>query len=45
MAGFDYINKKYDAPSVASNIGTFFKYVGNLLITECIKLNDIKKAM
>lgn len=43
VADFDYINKKYGAPSVASNIGTYLKHVGNLLVTECIKTNDIKK--
>lgn len=43
VAYFDCNNKKYGAPTVASNIGTSLKYVGNLLITECIKTNDTKK--
>ncbi|XP_067215704.1 uncharacterized protein [Linepithema humile] len=43
VAHFDSINKKYGAPSVASNIGTNLKQIGNLLITKCIKTNDIKK--
>lgn len=43
VAYFDCNNKKYGAPTVASNIGTSLKHVGNLLITECIKTNDTKK--
>lgn len=43
VADFDHINKKYGIPSVASNIGTYLKHIGNLLITECIKISDIKK--
>lgn len=43
VAGFNYIDKKYSAPSVASNIGTYLKHIGNLLITKCIKINDTKK--
>ncbi|XP_071652942.1 uncharacterized protein [Temnothorax longispinosus] len=43
VADFDYVNKKYGAPSVASNIGTYLKHVGNLFITECIKTNNITK--
>jgi hypothetical protein len=43
VAHFDNINKKYGALSVASNIGTNLKQIGNLLITECTKTNDIKK--
>lgn len=43
VADFDHINKKYGVPSVASNIGTYLKHIGKLLITECIKMSDLKK--
>jgi len=44
VANFDSFNKKYGVPSVsASNIGTHLKHIGNLLITECIKSNDVEK--
>ncbi|XP_072750438.1 uncharacterized protein [Anoplolepis gracilipes] len=43
ISHFDAVNKKYGAPSVASNIGTYIKQIGNLLISECIKTNNIEK--
>lgn len=43
ISHFDAVNKKYGAPSVASNIGTYIKQIGNLLISECIKTNDVEK--
>lgn len=43
ISHFDAVNKKYGAPSVASNIGTYIKQIDNLLISECIKINDIEK--
>ncbi|XP_039302367.1 uncharacterized protein LOC120359603 isoform X2 [Solenopsis invicta] len=43
VADFNCITKKFGAPSVASNIGTYLKHIGNLLITENIKTNDKEK--
>lgn len=33
----------YKAPATASNLGTLLKQVGNLFITECIKIHDYER--
>lgn len=40
VAGYDEEKQLYKAPAVAANLSTFIKYIGNLLITECIKKQD-----
>nr|CAI5838478.1 unnamed protein product [Callosobruchus analis] len=44
LANFDEDTGLYKSPSVASNLGTLLKKVGNILITKCIKdENECKK--
>ncbi|KYN08021.1 hypothetical protein ALC62_00999 [Cyphomyrmex costatus] len=43
IANFNYITKKYSVPTIASNIGTYLKHVGSLLITECTKTSNKEK--
>lgn len=45
VAGFNASTKIYEAPSVASRIGTLLKQIGNLGIAECIKQNKFEKKM
>ncbi|KAK2578258.1 hypothetical protein KPH14_012602 [Odynerus spinipes] len=33
----------YEVPSVASRLGTLIKQIGKLLITECIRRNDVER--
>lgn len=40
VAGFDMETKIYNAPSVASRLGTLLKQIGNMNIAECIKRNQ-----
>lgn len=40
VAGFDEHKNTYKAPSVAFNLGTYIKHIGEIFITECIKNHD-----
>lgn len=43
IAGYDDDTLLYKTPAVASALSTLIKYVGNILITECIKKDENKK--
>jgi len=43
IAGYDNTTQLYKTPAVASTLSTVLKYVGNILITECIKREDEDK--
>ncbi|XP_036150106.1 uncharacterized protein LOC118648017 isoform X2 [Monomorium pharaonis] len=43
VAGFDEYKNVYKVPSVAFNLGTYIKHVGEILINECIKNHDPMK--
>jgi len=43
IAGYDNDTQFYKTPAVASNLSTLIKYVGNILIAECIKKEDEDK--
>ncbi|XP_077280471.1 uncharacterized protein LOC143907508 isoform X2 [Temnothorax americanus] len=43
VARYNNEEKIYEAPAVAANLSTLIKYIGNLLITECIKKEDMEK--
>ncbi|KAK2578065.1 hypothetical protein KPH14_012871, partial [Odynerus spinipes] len=43
IARYDSTKQMYEAPSVASRLGTLIKQIGKLLITECIKRNDVER--
>jgi len=43
IAGHDNDTQLYKTPAVASNLSTLIKYVGNILIAECIKKEDEDK--
>ncbi|KAL6262994.1 hypothetical protein P5V15_005787 [Pogonomyrmex californicus] len=40
IAGFDENKNIYKTPSVAFNLGTYMKHIGEIFITECIKNHD-----
>lgn len=40
VAGFDEEKNIYKIPSVAFNLGTYIKHIGELFINECIKNHD-----
>ncbi|KAL6258235.1 hypothetical protein P5V15_010165 [Pogonomyrmex californicus] len=40
IAGFDENKNIYKIPSVAFNVGTYMKHIGEIFITECIKNHD-----
>lgn len=43
VAQLDEDTNTYKAPATASSLGTLLKQVGNLFITECIKIHDYKR--
>ncbi|XP_071653728.1 uncharacterized protein [Temnothorax longispinosus] len=43
VAKYDDEQQLYKTPAVAANLSTLVKYIGNLLITECIKREDEAK--
>lgn len=43
IAGYDNGTQLYRNPAVASNLATLLKYVGNILISKCIKKEDENK--
>lgn len=43
VAKYNPEEKMYQTPAVASNLSTLIKYIGNLLILECIKREDGEK--
>lgn len=43
VAGLDEYKNIYKAPSVAFNLGTYIKHVGEIFINECIKNHDRMK--
>lgn len=43
VAGYNNEEQLYRAPAVAANLTTLIKYIGNLLIAECIKRQDEEK--
>lgn len=45
IAGYDNTTQLYKTPAVASTLSTLLKYVGNILITECIKRDEDKKKL
>lgn len=40
VAGFDEYKNIYKIPSVAFNLGTYIKHIGEIFINECIKNHD-----
>lgn len=40
VAQYDKEKDTYGKPAIASNLGTYVKYIGELLITKCIKEHD-----
>lgn len=43
VAGYDSEQVLYKTPAVAASLTSYIKYIGNLLIIECIKKEDEKK--
>lgn len=43
VAKYNSEQKEYETPAVAANLSTLIKHIGNLLITECIKREDVEK--
>jgi len=43
VAKYNSEEKIYETPAVAANLSTLIKYIGNLLIAECIKEENIEK--
>ena len=43
VAKYNSEEKVYETPSVAANLSTLIKHIGNLLIAECIKEEDPEK--
>jgi len=45
VAKYNNEEKVYGTPAVAANLSTLIKYIGNLLIAECIKKEDSEKKI
>lgn len=43
VAGYNEKDKTYRAPAVAANLSTLIKHIGNILITEYIKKENVEK--
>lgn len=45
VVGFNNEEQLYKTPAVAANLSTLIKYIGNLLITECIKKKFVEDLL
>lgn len=43
VAKYNLETKMYETPAVAANLSTLIKHIGNILIIECIKKENVEK--